>query len=143
MRTIFTALLTVWVLLIAATGWCCHRPCDCAQPSCAVTAHSHPCCDASPQPSTCGHGNGYALPASNTSGTPCEHDKCAGACTYLPAKPHDTEIDPILTCPYSTALTFVPMDLTRPMVLGGDWVCDLVLITPPSRLHQLHRVWLI
>jgi hypothetical protein len=120
------------VLLVQATGWCCHRSCD--------SLHSPHCEDLQTAGiAGCGHRDSMT-DTNQPPASPGKCPECFGCCTYV--QPEKTQLDNVeLGIPFD--LSAVALEIR--MVLACRWQlgADALQSRPPLRLHLLHQFLLI
>lgn len=132
MPSLISYLLTALLLFQAASGWCCHRPCEVASSTCAAeltTAVASDCCH------KC-NSEAPAFPADQSQ--PCECDECLGFCTFVSEKSLEVDANPLSSL-FTVLTMHVSLPATTEVVVR---TLDLQIENAqalPVRLHLLHQ----
>ena len=128
--------MAVWLLVVATSGWCCHRPCGCsAAPIAASKPAKHvrncKCCRCSRQPAP-----------QASAACPCKHD-CQGVCVYLTSSKVQIDAGWILSLFASPDVSLPNAALSQAELLSREqlhWLCQL---SPPSQGDPAPQILLI
>ena len=136
MHALFSNLMAAWLLTLAVSGWCCHRPfgCEGVQRNAASVTHTIGSC--------CKCCNSQTSAAS-TAPCNCRWGECQGVCTYLP--PQRTQVDTQhVLLPFDFAAIISALgDAQVAVALSWERAYHPIRFEPSLRLHLLHQILLI